>query len=59
MAQGNRRIDKVLAGANFPFVCANLIRGKAGTKVRLELINVERNETNTVELTRQKFSLPK
>jgi hypothetical protein len=39
--------------------CASLIRGKAGTKVRLELINLERNKTNTVEMMRQKFAMPK
>jgi predicted metalloprotease with PDZ domain len=35
--------------------CINLLRGPAGTKVRLEVIDLERNKTNTVELTREKF----
>jgi serine-type D-Ala-D-Ala carboxypeptidase/endopeptidase len=35
--------------------CLGMIGGKAGTKVRLEIINPEKNETNAVELTRQKF----
>jgi CubicO group peptidase (beta-lactamase class C family) len=35
--------------------CMNLIRGPVGTKVRLEIVNPNREETNTVELTRQKF----
>ncbi len=35
--------------------CANLIRGKAGTTVTLEVIDAQRHMTNTVELTRQKF----
>jgi CubicO group peptidase (beta-lactamase class C family) len=35
--------------------CAQLIRGPVGSKLRLEIINPTRNETNTVELTRQKF----
>jgi len=35
--------------------CMNLIRGPVGTKVRLEIINPAREQTNTVELTRQKF----
>jgi hypothetical protein len=35
--------------------CANLIRGKAGTTLRLEVIDAQRHTTNTVELTRQKF----
>ncbi len=37
--------------------CVNLIRGPAGTKVRLEVIDPEQNETNTVELTRQRLQL--
>jgi D-alanyl-D-alanine-carboxypeptidase/D-alanyl-D-alanine-endopeptidase len=39
-----------------PDACAQLIRGPVGSKVRLEIINPARNETNTVELTRQKFT---
>ena len=39
-----------------PDACAQLIRGPVGTKVRLEIIDPFRNETNTVELTRQKFT---
>jgi CubicO group peptidase (beta-lactamase class C family) len=39
-----------------PDACAQLIRGPVGSKVRLEIINPIRNETNTVELTRQKFT---
>jgi CubicO group peptidase (beta-lactamase class C family) len=39
-----------------PDACAQLIRGPIGTKVRLQIINRSRNETNTVELTRQKFT---
>ena len=39
-----------------PGACAELIRGPAGSKVRLEIINTTRNETNIVELTRQKFN---
>ncbi len=39
-----------------PDACAQLIRGPVGSKVRLEIINPTRNETNTVELTRQKFT---
>ena len=35
--------------------CVNLIRGKVGTTVRLEWVNPERKETNTVEVTRGKF----
>jgi len=39
-----------------PDSCAQLIRGPVGSKVRLEIINPTRNETNTIELTRQKFT---
>ncbi len=35
--------------------CATLLRAGGGPSVRLELINLARNETNTVELTRGKF----
>ena len=37
--------------------CVDLIRGAIGTKVRLELINQDTHETNTVELTRRKIKL--
>ncbi|MDB6058120.1 MAG: beta-lactamase, partial [Verrucomicrobiales bacterium] len=36
--------------------CLGLIRGKAGTTVRLELVSLERKTTNTVELIRQKYT---
>jgi CubicO group peptidase (beta-lactamase class C family) len=39
-----------------PDDCVQLIRGPVGSKIRLEIINPIRNETNTVELTRQKFT---
>jgi hypothetical protein len=35
--------------------CFNLLRANGSPKVRLELVNQDRNETNTVELTRGKF----
>lgn len=38
--------------------CVNLIRGPAGTTVQLELVTPDRSQTNTVELTRQKFKFP-
>jgi CubicO group peptidase (beta-lactamase class C family) len=38
-----------------PDACAQLIRGPVGSKVRLQIISPTRNETNTVELIRQKF----
>ncbi|HSY19193.1 MAG TPA: serine hydrolase [Candidatus Acidoferrales bacterium] len=54
-----QKIDDVATTGKNPTLCAALIRGKAGTKVRLELMNPKRNETNTVELMRQKFTPPK
>jgi C-terminal processing protease CtpA/Prc len=35
--------------------CFGLLRANGSPKVRLELVNRERKETNTVELTRGKF----
>jgi CubicO group peptidase (beta-lactamase class C family) len=46
---GTRVVGKTLAE------CLGLMGGPAGTKVRLEVVNPERNETSTVELTRGKF----
>ncbi|HTA30534.1 MAG TPA: serine hydrolase [Candidatus Cybelea sp.] len=53
------KIDDIPTAGKSTDLCACYIRGKAGTKVQLELVNPERKETNTVELTRQKFTLPK
>jgi C-terminal processing protease CtpA/Prc len=50
-----QRIDNVDTANKTVVQCALLIRGKAGTTVRLELFDPERHPTNTVELTRQKF----
>jgi serine-type D-Ala-D-Ala carboxypeptidase/endopeptidase len=35
--------------------CVGLILGPSGTKVRLEVVDSERNETKAVEVTRQRF----
>ena len=43
-----------LTGRNLP-ECVNLIRGPVGTKVRLELVDLVQDKTNTVELTREKI----
>ena len=37
--------------------CVNLVRGHGGTTVRLELIDPDQEETNSVELTRQKIQV--
>jgi len=50
-----QKIDGVSVAGKALEECAMLIRGTAivGTKVQLELVNPDKNETNTVELTRQ------
>ena len=37
--------------------CVNLIRGPAGSTMRLELVKPDHSQTNTVELTRRKITL--
>ena len=37
--------------------CIDLIRGPIGTRVRLELVDLEQESTNILELTRQKLKL--
>jgi carboxyl-terminal processing protease len=37
--------------------CASLIRGPVGSTVKLDLVTPDGSQTNTVELTRQKFKL--
>lgn len=52
-----RKIDDVvIEGMNLQ-ECVELIRGPAGSKVRLELFDVDANEGRTVELTRRKIQL--
>ncbi len=53
-----QKIDDIPTANKSLDLCACLIRGNAGTKVRLELLNPERNEANTVEVTRQHFTMP-
>jgi D-alanyl-D-alanine-carboxypeptidase/D-alanyl-D-alanine-endopeptidase len=52
-----QRIDDVYTTNKTVTESANLIRGKAGTIVRLELVDLERRTTNLVELTRRKFAV--
>src|SRR6266404_5114732 len=35
--------------------CADMVRGPAGSKVKLELVDITKSKTNTVELTRGKI----
>ena len=48
--------DESLAGKRLAD-CANLIRGPAGTRVKMELVTPDHSQTNTVELTRRKLQL--
>lgn len=50
-----KKIDGTLVAGKDLLECVGLIRGTAGTKVRLELLNPDRSETNIVELIRQKI----
>ena len=50
-----QKIDAVPTARKSITECFNLLRANGNPKVRLELVNQERNETNTVELTRGKF----
>lgn len=54
-----QRIGDVLTANKTVSECANLIRGKAGTTVHLELINRQNHTTNSIELLRQKIVLAK
>jgi len=38
--------------------CVDMMRGPVGSKVQLEVVDPAKGETNTVEITRAKFSLP-
>jgi CubicO group peptidase (beta-lactamase class C family) len=53
------RIDEEPVAGRDLLECVGLIRGTAGTKVRLELSNPDRSESNVVELTRQKVRVTK
>jgi CubicO group peptidase (beta-lactamase class C family) len=52
-----QRIDNVPVAGRELLECVGLIRGTAGTKVRLELVNTRDSETKTVELIRQKIQV--
>jgi len=48
-----QKIDTVVTAGKGVDECAVLLRANGNPKVRLELVNPERNQTNTVELTRK------
>ena len=50
-----QKIENVPTTGKTVAECAILLRANGSPKVRLELVNQERQETNTVELTRGKF----
>jgi CubicO group peptidase (beta-lactamase class C family) len=50
-----QKIDDVSTIGKSLAECVDLVRGPAGTKVRLVILDPERNATTTVELTREKF----
>src|SRR3989441_6689773 len=50
-----QKIEKVPTAGKTVAECAVLLRANGSPKLRLELVNIERKETNTVELTRGKF----
>jgi outer membrane murein-binding lipoprotein Lpp len=50
-----QKIDGVPTAGKNALVCAAMIRGVAGTTVKLELVDTEHSKTNTVELTRAEF----
>ena len=50
-----QKIENVPTAGKTRTDCGVLLRANGSPKVRLELVNQERKETNTVELTRGKF----
>ncbi len=50
-----QKINDVPTAGKSSAECFSLLRANGSPKVRLELVNPERKETNTVELTRGKF----
>ena len=52
-----RKIDAIVTDGMKLQECVELIRGPAGSRVRLELFDLDANEPRTVELTRRKIQL--
>src|SRR6266516_3744730 len=52
-----QRIDDVATADKSLTECVGRIRGKPGTKIRLELFDPKQNATNLVELTRRKIPM--
>jgi C-terminal processing protease CtpA/Prc len=52
------KVDDVPLAGKSLLESVNLVRGTVGTTVKLELVTPDGSRTNTVELTRQKFTMP-
>jgi len=50
-----QRINGVATAGKSLAECMELSPGGIGTKVQMELVNAERKQTNTIEVTKQKF----
>ena len=50
-----REIDGTPTDGKLLKECVDMVRGAVGTKVRLELVDIENGRTNTVELTRERI----
>ena len=50
-----RKIDGTTTDGKLLKECVDMVRGAVGTKVRLELVDIENGKTNTVELTRERI----
>jgi carboxyl-terminal processing protease len=49
-----REIDGTPTDGKLLKQCVDMLRGAVGTRVRLELVDMENGKTNTVELTRER-----
>jgi C-terminal processing protease CtpA/Prc len=52
-----QKVDGISTADKSLTECLGLIRGEAGTKVRLEVVDPKRNQTNAVELMRQRYTV--
>ena len=50
-----RKIDGTTADGKLLKECVDMLRGRVGTKVKLELVDTANSKTNTVELTRERI----
>jgi C-terminal processing protease CtpA/Prc len=50
-----RKIDGTATDGKLLKECVDMLRGGVGTKIKLELVDIENGKTNTVELTRERI----